>query len=127
MSGLQRGKEKRGKERRKRKEGERGRDKSRVYRHTHTFTHTPMRLCTFVSPWEVEVCDPLLVEANVPSDHNVVLCLGLVQSLVIVRLQLHKGAKYILIAEGILVPVSGEEGERGRKEGEKGRGKRERG
>ena len=126
MSGWRRGKEKRGKKRRKRKkEGERGRDKSRVYRHTHT--HTPMRLCTFVSPWEVEVCDPLLVEANVPPDHNVALCLRLVQSLVIVSLQLHKGAKDVLVAVGILVPVSGEEGERGRKEGEKGRGKRERG
>ena len=56
---------------------------------TATNTHTPMRLCTSVSPWEVEIRDSLLVEANVPPDHDIVLCLGLLQSLVIVCLQLH--------------------------------------
>ena len=88
-----------------------------------TGTHTPMRLCTSVSPWEVEVCNSLLVEANVPPDHNIVLCLGLLQSLVIVSLQFHQGAKDVLVAVGVLVPVSREGGEGRGKKG-KGRGRR---
>ena len=101
--------------------GERERERERE---EFTGTHIPMRLCTSVSPWEVEVCNSLLVEANVPPDHNIVLCLGLLQSLVIVSLQFHQGAKDVLVAVGVLVPVSGEGGRGGEGGGgEGGRGR----
>ncbi|XP_033232122.1 regulator of nonsense transcripts 1 [Belonocnema kinseyi] len=50
-----------------------------------------------------KVGDRLLVEANVPAHLNVLLCLRLLQSLVVVRLELDQRSKDILILVAVLV------------------------
>lgn len=51
-----------------------------------------------------KVGDGLLVEADVPAHLDVLLRLGLLQPLVVVRLQLHQRTKHVLVLEPILVP-----------------------
>ena len=51
----------------------------------------------------VQVGRNLLVEADVPSDLDIVLCLGLLELLVIVRLQLDQGTEDVLILVTVLV------------------------
>ena len=68
---------------------------------------------------ELEVGHPLLAEGHVPPHLDVLLGLALLQSLVVVCLQLDQRAEYVLILVGILVAGGGSKGERD--------GKRERG
>ena len=53
----------------------------------------------------MKVRNSLLVEANIPAHHNVVLRLRLLQLLVIVSLQVDQRAKYVLVLVGIFVPA----------------------
>lgn len=56
---------------------------------------------------EVEPGDPLLVQAEVPADGDVGLCLALFETLVVVSLDLDEGAEDVLILVCILVPWGG--------------------
>ena len=69
---------------------------------------------TSVLSRELEVGHPLLAEGHVPPHLDVLLGLALLQSLVVVRLQLDQRAEYVLVLVGILVAG---EGGRGREEG----------
>ena len=66
---------------------------------------------------ELEVGHPLLAEGHVPPHLDVLLGLALLQSLVVVRLQLDQRAEYVLVLVGILVAEGGREEGRGRREG----------
>lgn len=59
---------------------------------------------TSVSLGQREVGTDLLVQANVPAHFYLVLGLGFLQLLVIISLQLHQGAKDVLVLEAVLVP-----------------------
>ena len=58
---------------------------------------------TSVLSRELEVGHPLLAEGHVPPHLDVLLGLALLQSLVVVRLQLDQWAEYVLVLVGILV------------------------
>ena len=68
---------------------------------------------TSVLSRELEVGHPLLAEGHVPPHLDVLLGLALLQSLVVVRLQLDQRAEYVLVLVGILVAEGGGGGERG--------------
>lgn len=59
---------------------------------------------TSISLGQGEVCANLLVQADVPTHFDLVLCLRLFQLLVVVRLQLHQRTKDVLVLEAIFVP-----------------------
>mmetsp|Transcript_55290 Transcript_55290/g.153195 ORF Transcript_55290/g.153195 Transcript_55290/m.153195 type:complete len:314 (-) Transcript_55290:275-1216(-) len=53
---------------------------------------------------EVEVSDPLLVQPDVPPDHDILLGLRLLDLLVVVGLHLHQGGEDVLVLVCVLVP-----------------------
>lgn len=63
---------------------------------------------TSILPREAEVSNPLLTEAHLPPDSDVVLCLALLHFLVVVSLLLHKRTKDVLVLVGILVSTNTE-------------------
>ena len=73
---------------------------------------------------ELEVGHPLLAEGHIPPHLDVLLGLALLQSLVVVRLQLDQRAKYVLVLVGILVAGGGRGEGRGREGGRRGKGRR---
>ena len=78
---------------------------------------------TSVLSRELEVGHPLLAEGHVPPHLDVLLGLTLLQSLVVVRLQLDQRAEYVLVLVGILIAGGGREG--GREGGKEREGRRE--
>ena len=62
---------------------------------------------TIVCLGQIKVSDPLLVEAEVPAHHDVVLGLGLLQLAIIVCLQLDKGTEDALVLVRIIIPDTG--------------------
>ena len=65
---------------------------------------------TSVLSRELEVGHPLLAEGHVPPHLDVLLGLALLQSLVVVCLQLDQRAEYVLVLVSILVAGGGREG-----------------
>ena len=61
---------------------------------------------TSILPGEAEVSNPLLAEAHLPPDGDVILCLALLHFLVVVSLLLHKRTKDVLVLVGILVSTN---------------------
>ena len=63
------------------------------------------KIHTVIGGAEDEVGDSFLIEADVPSDDDVVLRLGFLQFPVIICLQFHQGPEDVLILVGVFVPA----------------------